>query len=255
MQEYLIIQIQLLIQFIKPTNNYYFKIYMKYFYLYILILTIFIFFISYLNTYINLKESFHSEKQTFILLGDSILKNNEYVTDKKSVEYLLKEKTNGKTICLAKDNSKVSNIYNQLDTIPENLNHNYTTIFLSVGGNDILSIIDLEKEEKNIIKNPTILDAIFDSYTNLINNIQMKFPNVSLILVDIYYPMNDYKKYHNLIQNWNEKLYSFAFKHKNNILSILKISNILNKPEDFTVGIEPSSIGSKKLVDAILSSY
>jgi hypothetical protein len=219
----------------------------------------FIFAVSYLNTYLNThlnikyKESFDSGKQSFILLGDSILKNNAYVDNGKSVEELLKEGTNGKTMCLAQDNSKINNIYSQLENIPEQLNNNFTTIFLSAGGNDILFYY---VEQENNIKNIDILDTMFDSYKKLIESIQTKIPNASMVLLDIYYPDSlKYKKYHPLIKNWNNKIYSYAIESKNNISSVLKLSNILTKPDDFSYGIEPSSNGSKKMVDTILSSY
>jgi hypothetical protein len=47
-------------------------------------------------------------------------------------------------------------------------------------------------------------------------------------------------------------LYEYA--EKNNY-SVLKISNILTTQNDFSFGIEPSSIGSNKLVEAILLNY
>ena len=228
---------------------------MKYFYIYIFLLICFIFAVSYLNTYLNskCKESFHSGKQSFVLLGDSILKNNAYVTDGKSVEELLKERTDGKTICLAKDNSKINNVYSQIEDIPEPLNNNFTTIFLSAGGNDILSYY---QDQENDVKNTDILDKMFESYKKLIENIQNKIPNSSLVLLDIYYPDSaKYKQYHPVINTWNNKLYSYALEPKNNIASVLKVSNILNKSEDFSHGIEPSSIGSKKMVDSIISTY
>jgi hypothetical protein len=55
-----------------------------------------------------------------------------------------------------------------------------------------------------------------------------------------------------IINEWNNMLYDYG---KQNNISILKISNVLTKPEDFTVEIEPSSIGSQKLVDTLLENY
>lgn len=228
---------------------------MKYFYLYVFLLLCFIISVAYLNTYLynNLKESFQSDKQTFVLLGDSILKNNIYVNDGKSVEEILKKNTKVNTICLAKDNSKINNIYSQIEKIPDKLNNNFTTIFLSTGGNDILSqFINQEKD----IKNTTILDKIFESYINLIENIHYHIPNANLVLLDIYYPDKiEYKQFYPIIKKWNKKLYNFALEPKNNISSVLKVSNLLTKSDDFSHGIEPSNYGSKKLVDSILTHY
>jgi hypothetical protein len=226
---------------------------MKYFYFYILILLFFIILISYWNTYLNsyYQEPFNSEKQTFILLGDSILNNESYVSKGKSICNLLIERTYGKTICLAVDDSKIVNVYNQINKISDDLNYNLTTIFLSIGGNDILSQI-----ENNQTIDQKTLDIIFSTYKKIIKNIQVKLPEAKLVVCDIYYPNNlKYKQFHQYIEKWNELLYNYAREENSGIYSVFKISKILTKSEDFTVDIEPSSIGSQKMVDAILSVY
>jgi len=222
---------------------------MKNFYLYIFILLSFIFAVSYFNTYLNtFKESFNSNKQNFILLGDSILNNKAYIPHRNSIGDLLIERTDKKTICLAVDNSKINDIYSQIDKIPDNLNNNYTTIFLSAGGNDILNYY---VEQENKTEDTSFLTVMFDSYKNLIKSIQTKIPDANIVLLDVYYPKKDtYLKYHSIINEWNSKIYNFA---KINNYSVLKISNFLTSDEDFSFGIEPSIIGSKKLVDTILN--
>jgi hypothetical protein len=196
------------------------------------------------------KEPFNSNKQSLVLLGDSILKNDAYVSDGKSVDILLKERINGKSICLARDDSKIVDIYSQIEKIPNDLNTNYTTIFLSVGGNDILTHY---VEQENNSKDSSILKTIFSAYKKVIKSIRNKLPNANIVLLDIYYPDNiKYKQYHTIINEWNNMIYNYS--NKNNC-SVLKISGILTRPYDFSLGIEPSSIGSKKLVETILSSY
>ena len=224
---------------------------MENFYLYIFILLCFIIAVSYFNTYMNsYKESFNSDKQNFILLGDSILKNDAYVSDGKSVEELLVERTNGKTTCLAIDHSKIVDIYSQVDKIPKELNTSQTTVFLSAGGNDILTHY---VDQGNDSTDTSILGTMFAAYKKLIKSIQKKLPNANIVLLDIYYPENmTYKQYHSIINDWNKMVYEYAGK---NGLSVLKVSGVLTKPDDFSFGIEPSATGGRKLVDAILSSY
>ena len=224
---------------------------MEYFYLYIFILFCFIVAVSYWNTNMNSYiESFNSDKQSFVLLGDSILKNDAYVSDGKSVENLLVERTNGKTTCLAVDHSKIVDIYSQVDKIPDNLNSNLTTVFLSAGGNDILTHY---VDQGNDSTDTSILGTMFAAYKKLIKSIQKKLPNANIVLLDIYYPENmTYKQYHSIINDWNKMVYEYAAK---NGLSVLKVSGVLTKPDDFSFGIEPSATGGRKLVDAILSSY
>jgi hypothetical protein len=223
---------------------------MNYFYLYVFILITFIIAVSLYRENTYMKEPFNSDKQSFVLLGDSILKNNDYVSNGKSVDQLLIERTNGKTTCLAVDHSKIVDIYSQVEMIPEELNTNGTTIFLSAGGNDILTHY---VDQANDSTDTSILGAMFGSYKNLIKSIQKRMPNTTLVLLDIYYPDNlTYKKYHMIIDEWNKMVYDYA--SKNNI-SVLKISGVLTKSEDFSFGIEPSANGGKKLVEAILTNY
>ena len=226
---------------------------MEYFYLYIFILLCFIIGVSYWTTINSTIESFNSDKQTFILLGDSIFQNDAYVSDGKSVNDLLLERTNGKTISLAVDHSKIVDVYDQVLKIPDNLNSSSSTIFLSAGGNDILTHY---VDDNNDPTTKNILGTMFAAYKKLIKSIRNKIPNANIVLLDIYYPENlTYKQYHPIIKEWNEKIYNYASEPKNNIKSVFKISTILTKSDDFTLGIEPSSIGSQQLVQAILTSY
>ena len=224
---------------------------MDFFYLYIFTLVCFIIAISYYNTYnATYTESFNSNKQSFILLGDSILKNDAYVSDGKSVDDMIIERTNGKTISLAIDHSKIVDVYDQINKIPSNDNNNFTTVFLSAGGNDILSHY---VDQENDATDTNILGTIFAAYKKLIKSIKNKLPNANIVLLDIYYPDNmKYKQYHPIISEWNKLIYDYA--NKNNY-NVLKTSNILTKSDDFSFGIEPSANGSKKLVDTIMSSY
>jgi TFIIF-interacting CTD phosphatase-like protein len=226
---------------------------MKYFYIYIFFLLFFIVVVSFIKTLFSQEEGFNSNKQNFILLGDSIFKNNAYVANGKSVDELLTERTNGKTLCLAMDNAKIVDIYEQIRKIPGGLNNNGSTIFLSAGGNDIVTQY-VDKENDN--SDTSILGSMFASYKSVIKNIRISLPNANIVLVDIYYPENmTYKQYHSILLEWNKKLYTYAEEPKNNITSVLKISKILTREDEFTFGIEPSALGGGKIVDAIMSNY
>jgi hypothetical protein len=227
---------------------------MEYFYLYIFILLCFIIIISYWTTINNSNiESFNSDKQTFVLLGDSILKNDAYVSDGKSIDFLLSERTDGKTIALAVDHSKIVDVYDQISNIPDTANNNLTTVFLSAGGNDILSHY---VDNNNDAKSTAVLKPMFSAYKKLVKSIQNKIPNAKITLLDIYYPDNlTYKQYHSIISEWNNLIYEYAKNNKNGIIEVLKVSSILTKQEDFTFGIEPSAAGSLKLVNEIMASF
>ena len=216
----------------------------------IIILVCLILSVSYYNTYMSSYiEPFKLSKQ-FVLLGDSILNNENYVGNGKSVTELFMERTDNKTICLAEDDSKIMDVYNQLDKIPANTDTYRTTIFLSIGGNDILFHL---VEQKNNKAETDVLDELFSKYKKLVEQIKTEFPESQLVVLDIYYPNNaTYSKYRQVIQEWNQMLYDYASK---NSIRVVKISSYLTQPEDFTHGFEPSAIGGEKLVATLLSGY
>jgi lysophospholipase L1-like esterase len=139
-------------------------------------------------------------------------------------------------------------IYSQVDKISSDLNNGSTMIFLSAGGNDILSFyVDQEQDSTN----DTALNPMFSAYKKLVESIQTKMDKAKIFLLDIYYPDNiKYKQFHPIISEWNKKIYEYA--NKNNY-KVLKISNNLTETTDFTMGIEPSSTGGVKIVDLILN--
>lgn len=223
-------------------------------YLLYILFFLFVLYILYFYIIKNLfKEGFDTQSnKNYILLGDSILKNDKYVSDGNSIEDLLTERIKGKNIyCLAEDDSKIVDIYSQVSKIPINLNNENTYIFLSAGGNDILShYVDRNQDMTDI----SVLKPMFSSYKNLVKSISTRAPNAKIIIFDIYYPNNiTYKQFHSIIKEWNNMIYSFTNNPNNNIYSIVKISNELTNSNDFSFGIEPSSNGGKKIVDLILS--
>jgi len=238
---------------------------MKNFYLYIFILCFVIISVSSFTHYYKyyvLKEHFsnssninssssssnsNSEK-TYVLLGDSIIKNNSFVKNGKGIDDILNEKTNGNSYCYAKDDSTIVDIYSQLDSIPSDLNNKNTIIFLSVGGNDILN----NYVNNNVdIKNTKVLDLIFNAYKKLFKSIQTKMNESKLVLIDIYYPTNiKFSQYRPILEEWNKLILDFASSNSN--LQVLKISNILTESTDFTLNIEPSETGGEKIADNIL---
>jgi len=223
---------------------------MKHFYLYILLLCFIIISVSSFTHYYKyyvLKEQFSTNDKTYVLLGDSIIKNNSYVKNGKGIDDMLNEKTNSNTHCYAKDDSTIVDIYSQLDLIPSDLNKKSTTIFLSVGGNDILN----NYADKDVsIKDIKVLDPIFNAYKKLFKSIQTKMNESKLILLDIYYPTNiKFAQYKPILEEWNKLISDFA---STNNLQVINISSILTDSTDFTLNIEPSETGGEKIVDNIL---
>ena len=164
---------------------------MQYFYIYILILLCFIVAVSYWNTFNSFKESFNPDSDMFILLGDSILQNGIWVSEGKAIDYILNERTKGKTLSLAVDGSKIVDVYSQINEIPNNINK-ITRVFLSVGGNDILSHY---VENNNDPKNTDVLIPMFSAYKKVVQAIQSKLPNANIVLLDLYYLHTNHLQY------------------------------------------------------------
>ena len=225
---------------------------------YISLLIVFIIFMSYVNVYLrtplNDQEPFNSkikDEDTIILIGDSILKNDLYVSNNSSIEHLINQ-NDVTCINFAQDGAVITDCFYQLEKIPPNLNNKQTTVYLSVGGNDIIE----RYIERNIpTKNTDPLNKMFHNYKKLVKSIQTKMDLSKLILIDIYYPPETfYKKYHGIINKWNNMLYKYASTQKNNIYEVLKVSEIMNQKMDFVYAIEPSEIGGEKIVDLIMDN-
>jgi hypothetical protein len=199
-----------------------------------ILLVIFVFFIF--TFYRSSVENMSINRQ-IILMGDSILDNSSYVTSGSSVYEQLK-KQNSNVLNLAKDHSTISDLYFQLDKIPLDMNTSNTTVYISIGGNDILT-------------NSNDIDNLFDKYLYFLKSLKTKLPNVKLFLFNLYVPLNSrYEKYRKIVIKWNEKL----TKNENTYnYKVIDLFNLLVSSSDFVYNIEPSESASKKIVNLILS--
>jgi hypothetical protein len=181
-------------------------------------------------------EKRNDKPLNIILLGDSIFKNNAYVKPVYSVEYLLKQQSKANIYCLAKDGANIEAVYKQIAKIPERLNTADSTIFLSVGGNDLL------------VKNSKV-DMISRQYDQLLMTIQRNFPNCKLNILNLYTPPrlnND--SLQRKIKQWNNKLQLYVADN----IGLISIDTILYEPTDFVADYEPSEIGGLKIVKALM---
>jgi hypothetical protein len=228
---------------------------MNYFYLKIFGLILFIIAVSYWNTYCSsFIESFSSNKNSraIVLLGDSILKNNSYVPNGKAVDNIIEERslknnTNIELYSLAENNSKIVDVYSQINKIPLDINNKSTTIFLSSGGNDILSFyVDQQGDPTDT----EFLNTMLADYKKLIKSIQTRMDLCQIVLLDVYYPTsNQFAQYKPILEQWNSLIATYA---RENSLGLLQISQIVTSNDDFTLGIEPSEKGGEKIAQSIL---
>ena len=191
-----------------------------------------------------LMESF-SSNTVVVLLGDSVLKNESYVKSGLSVCEYIKSQTSS-TYCYAFNDSTIVDVYSQLEQIPLDYNDPNCSIFLSVGGNDILSTHIEDKES---------LRPIFIAYTKLIRSIKTKMDKSKLFLVNIYYPSSlMYSQYTPILVEWNQMIDDYAYNSTSNIAGVVRLNETLGEKSDFTHEIEPSESGGLKVAEAILKS-
>ena len=228
---------------------------MDYFYLKIFGLILFIIAVSYWNTYCSsFIESFSSNKSSraIVLLGDSILKNNSYVSDGKAVDNIIEERSlkNDKNIelySLAENNSKIVDVYSQINKIPLDINNKNTIIFLSSGGNDILSFYVDQNGDTN---DTGFLNTMMAAYKKLVTGIQTRMNLCQIVLLDVYYPTsNQFAQYKPILEKWNALIATYA---REKLFGLLQISHSVTSNDDFTLGIEPSEKGGEKIAQLIL---
>jgi hypothetical protein len=225
---------------------------MDYFYLKIFGLILFIIAVSYWNTYCSsFIESFslNSSNQSIVLLGDSILKNNSYVPDGKGVDNIIEERSdkNIKIYSFAENNSKIVDVYSQINKIPLDINNKSTIIFLSSGGNDILSFY---VDQHGDTSDTGFLNTMLAAYKKLVKAIQTRMDLCQIVLLDVYYPTsNQFSQYKPILEQWNGLIADYA---RENSLGLLQISQIVTSNDDFTLGIEPSEKGGEKIAQSIL---
>ena len=225
-------------------------------YLYIFILCFIILAVSFYTQYryesINTEDfSNNNDKNNIVLLGDSILKNNSYVKNGQSVEDILRENKGNNLYCLALNNSTIVDCYSQIDRIPIELNNENTTIFLSSGGNDILSQY-VDKHDSDV-SDTHILNVIFIAYKKMVKSLKTKMNKAKIVLIDIYYPhSNQFSQYNPIVKEWNQMLKKYA---REKSYGLIQISKRVTSIDDFTLSIEPSEKGGEKIAQSILNYY
>ena len=219
----------------------------------------------YIYKYKYSKEGMESGKKQIIknvyLIGDSIIKNDLYVSKEKSVENhinnLLKSNKSGEiddnlrinVNNLAVDNSVINDIYDQIKFIPED-SKDMNVIILSVGGNDIL--------RKYVYMYNTDfvgLTTLFNKYKQLVERIKSRFPepDYKLVIMNIYYPPDKqmFSPFYPHIKEWNKSIDNLVNK-SNNDIGLIRIDEKITDKEDFVNKIEPSEIGGEKIAREII---
>ena len=197
--------------------------------------------------YKTLKEGLTNNKtQTIILIGDSVLNNENYVQSGKSVSEQLQNKFSN-VINLSNDGATIQDLYGQIDNISNDLNNSSTYIFISSGGNDILN------KKSGLSANE--LTNIFNLYLRFIKSLKTKLPNAKINILNLYLPTNPkYQSYKSTIDTWNTLIEQNS-KNIGEMYIVVDIHSVLTSSEDFVYDIEPSEKGSEKIANIIYSTY
>jgi len=189
----------------------------------------------------GLKEGL-TNNDNIILMGDSVLNNSNYVSSGKSLYDILNIKMS-KVLNVAKDESTINDLYGQLDKIPIELNKPETYIFISAGGNDILS--------NNTKLTNKEIKQLFDTYMDFLKALRVKLSNAKIHIMNLYLPTNPrYQSYKPFIDKWNSLLNEYSSKI-GEMYNVVDLNSLLTTPEDFIYDIEPSETATEKIAHLI----
>ena len=188
----------------------------------------------------SLKEGL-TNKNTIILMGDSVLNNSKFVPAGKTVYDFLKQKVSN-VVNVAKDGATISDLYSQLDQIPIELNSDNTFVFISIGGNNILK------------SSPIQTNKLFNEFTAFLDALRAKLNNVRVNILNMYLPSNpQFKMYEPVVNRWNQLIQQSSNKI-GAMYSVIDIHSLLTNPSDFVYDIEPSGTASEKIAYLIYLS-
>lgn len=189
----------------------------------------------------SIKEGL-TTSNNIVLLGDSVINNENYVPEGASVIDKLKTKTNN-VFNFAKDGATINDLYAQLDKVTQDLNNSNTYVFISAGGNDILN--------KGGKLSSSEIKTLFNTYMDFHKALRERLGSVNVNILNLYLPVNPrYKSYKPSIDEWNKLINEYSYK-VGLMYNVVDLYTLLTSPEDFVYDIEPSELGSKKIANAI----
>jgi lysophospholipase L1-like esterase len=187
-----------------------------------------------------------------VLIGDSIFDNASYVdTGDCVIEQLTKKiPMDSKATLLAVDGDITQDVYAQLEKMPADTSH----VFLSIGGNDALRIIDILNENISTVGEAMevfaeIREDFRAKYHQLLVIIKEKYKN--LVVCTIHDSIPDFEnRALTALAFYNEIILKQAFALN---ISVIDLRLLCNNKEDYSTvsPIEPSRHGARKIAEKI----
>ena len=205
-----------------------------------------------------------------ILCGDSIFDNRPYVQPDEpdvttQINALLPE--GSKATRLAVDGDVTEDVYRQLQSLPNDATH----LFISVGGNDALSGINVFSEPvanvgEALVYVNTLRNQFETRYKKMLQHaLSQQLP---LTICSVYYPRFHSQNLERVfpdgnrengetlqqmamaaLANFNDAIFRQAFQLK---VPLIDLRVLCDDDEDFANPIEPSAVGGQKIARAIV---
>jgi hypothetical protein len=181
-----------------------------------------------------------TQDTTFVLLGDSVLNNGNYVEPGESVAETLTDMGRYHVRNYALDNATIATTLAQVDNVPEETKKG-ARVFLSAGGNDLLHMPRITEQK---------VTKLFDQYVLLVQAVLAKFPNAEgVFLLNVYLPPGpQFEEFAKPVKQWNALLAGMT------CCPVVDVHAVMTTANDFTHKIEPSAAGGKLIVGAILEA-
>lgn len=187
------------------------------------------------------------------LVGDSILDNDVYVGTENSVSVVLekelsKEKTGIQIIKEAVDGYTTKDVVRQIENSVLRECH---TAVLSIGGNDFLESAEGFLKSGESATADLVFESIVENHKKIAAHFRKRSQN--LIILNLYYPFFEgyqeefVSKAPLWIDRFNKELFRIYDQSE-----IIEIDKVFTEQKDFTNIIEPSEVGTIKLVQAIV---
>ena len=194
-----------------------------------------------------------------ILAGDSVLDNGGYVIGPSVAEQITQALSPDKVVSVAMDGAVSQGVIHQIRTY--NQSNKATHLVIIVGGNDALGLSGLLQSnaivriEDFLTELANVRKEFAQDYTSMIEAVKTGYPNLSIIVATVYYPVfptAEQRRAIGLLSMFNDVILSVAATYQ---LPVIDLRWISSRPSCYANSIEPSVYGGKRIAKVIGSLF